>query len=83
VLAIRSLWLDEETAEFRMSGEEADDWIEGLDRINKVLGGRRRGKFAYALIFQPHRSISRAAGMKLGKPLPVDCFPIFSLSGGD
>jgi type III restriction enzyme len=59
--------LDEETAE--SDAREATIWIEGLDRINKVLGGRGAGiRLCIDLSATPF--YIQGSGNEVGKPFP-------------
>jgi type III restriction enzyme len=61
--------LDEETAE--SDAREATVWIEGLDRINKVLGARGRGsgiRLCVDLSATPF--YIQGSGNEVGKPFP-------------
>jgi type III restriction enzyme len=59
--------LDEETAE--SDAREATIWIEGLDRINKVLGGRGAGiRLCVDLSATPF--YIQGSGNEVGKPFP-------------
>jgi type III restriction enzyme len=59
--------LDEETAE--ANAREATIWIEGLDRINKVLGGRGNGiRLCVDLSATPF--YIQGSGNEVGKPFP-------------
>ena len=59
--------LDEETAE--ADAREATVWIEGLDRINKVLGGRGAGiRLCIDLSATPF--YIQGSGNEVGKPFP-------------
>jgi type III restriction enzyme len=59
--------LDEETAE--ADAREATIWIEGLDRINKVLGGRGNGiRLCVDLSATPF--YIQGSGNEVGKPFP-------------
>jgi len=59
--------LDEETAE--ADAREATVWVEGLDRINKVLGGRGNGiRLCVDLSATPF--YIQGSGNEVGKPFP-------------
>ena len=59
--------IDEETAE--ADAREATIWIEGLDRINKVLGGRSNGvRLCVDLSATPF--YIQGSGNEVGKPFP-------------
>jgi type III restriction enzyme len=59
--------LDEETAE--SDAREATVWIEGLDRINKVLGGKGKGiRLCVDLSATPF--YIQGSGNEVGKPFP-------------
>ncbi len=59
--------IDEETAE--ADAREATVWIEGLDRINKALGGRGRGiRLCVDLSATPF--YIQGSGNEVGKPFP-------------
>ncbi|MHB8257129.1 MAG: BPTD_3080 family restriction endonuclease [Acidiferrobacterales bacterium] len=59
--------VDEETAE--ANAREATIWIEGLDRINKALGGRGNGiRFCVDLSATPF--YIQGSGNEVGKPFP-------------
>lgn len=59
--------LDEETAE--ADAREATVWIEGLDRINKVLGGRGNGiRLCVDLSATPF--FIQGSGNEVGRPFP-------------
>jgi len=59
--------LDDETSE--MDAREATVWIEGLDRINKVLGGRGAGiRMCVDLSATPF--YLQGSGNEVGKPFP-------------
>ena len=59
--------VDEETAE--ADAREATIWIEGLDRINKALGGRGNGiRFCVDLSATPF--YIQGSGNEVGKPFP-------------
>jgi len=59
--------IDEETAEF--DEREATVWIEGLDRINKVLGGRGNG-IRLCLDLSATPFYIQGSGNEVGKPFP-------------
>lgn len=59
--------IDEETA--KANAREATVWIEGLDRINKALGGRRAGiRLCVDLSATPF--YIQGSGNEVGKPFP-------------
>jgi type III restriction enzyme len=59
--------IDEETAE--VDAREATVWIEGLDRINKALGGRTNGvRLCVDLSATPF--FIQGSGNEVGKPFP-------------
>ena len=61
---IESFAIDDETAE--IDAREATVWVEGLDRINKALGGRanRGNGIRLCMDLSPRRSSSRAAATR-------------------
>jgi type III restriction enzyme len=61
------LVLDEETA--GRNDREATVWIEGLDRINKALGGRAAG-IRLCLDFSATPFYIQGSGNEVGKPFP-------------
>jgi len=58
---------DEEDETTPANVREATVWIEGLDRINKALGGRGNG-IRLCVDLSPRRSTSRAAATKSASP---------------
>ncbi|MDA8206069.1 MAG: DEAD/DEAH box helicase family protein [Thermaerobacter sp.] len=59
--------VDDETAE--SDAREATIWIEGLDRLNKVLGGRGRG-IRLCLDLSATPFYIQGSGNEVGKPFP-------------
>ena len=61
--------LDEDRDLARKNAREATVWIEGLDRINRLTGGRRRGvNFCLDLSATPF--YIQGSGNEVGKPFP-------------
>lgn len=60
--------LDEETAE--VDAREATVWIEGLDRINKVLGGKGKNGIRLCIDLSATPFYIQGSGNEVGKPFP-------------
>jgi len=61
--------LDEDRNLARKNAREATVWIEGLDRINKLIGGRKNGiRFCVDLSATPF--YIQGSGNEVGKPFP-------------
>lgn len=61
--------LDEDTSLAKKNAREATIWIEGLDRINKLAGGRTKG-IKYCIDLSATPFYIQGSGNEVGKPFP-------------
>lgn len=61
--------LEEDTALAKKNAREATIWIEGLDRINKLAGGKKKG-IRYCVDLSATPFYIQGSGNEVGKPFP-------------
>lgn len=61
--------LEDDTTLAKKNAKEATIWIEGLDRINKLAGGRKKG-IRYCIDLSATPFYIQGSGNEVGKPFP-------------
>jgi len=62
--------LDEDKDLAKKNAREATIWIEGLDRINKLAGGKRRRGISHCIDLSATPFYIQGSGNEVGKPFP-------------
>ena len=68
--ALSEATLDEDKDLAKKNAREATIWIEGLDRINRLAGGRRRRGINFCLDLSATPFYIQGSGNEVGKPFP-------------
>ena len=68
--ALSEAALDEDEDLAKKNAREATIWIEGLDRINRLAGGRRRRGINFCLDLSATPFYIQGSGNEVGKPFP-------------
>ena len=68
--AVSEETLDEDRDLAKKNAREATVWIEGLDRINRLAGGRRRRGINFCLDLSATPFYIQGSGNEVGKPFP-------------
>jgi type III restriction enzyme len=68
--AVSEETLEEDKDLAKKNAREATIWIEGLDRINRLAGGRRRRGISFCLDLSATPFYIQGSGNEVGKPFP-------------